>query len=101
MKRELIEPKYGILSVIGFKGDEDSCKKIREYFKPDEHTLKLLTPNPSSQEELISLSEPCYASPDYDPANGNDGLTPLKRSLSDGLEDIEYPTFLQQANQRY
>ncbi|CAI8604822.1 unnamed protein product [Vicia faba] len=34
--RPVFQPKYGRLSVIGFKDDEDSRKKIRDCFKPDE-----------------------------------------------------------------
>ncbi|XP_058759184.1 uncharacterized protein LOC131632456 [Vicia villosa] len=98
MKMDLIEEfairvvfqlKNARLSVIGFKNDEDYRKKIKDSFKGEEHTSKLETPDPLSQDDIISWSEPVSASADYDPSNGNYGLTPSKRSLTDVVEYVD------------
>ncbi|XP_058774672.1 uncharacterized protein LOC131648952 [Vicia villosa] len=87
--RAVFQPKNSRLSVIGFKTDEDYRKKSKDSFKGEEHTSKLETPDPLSQDDIISCSEPVSASADYDPSIGNFGLTPSKRSSTDVVEDVE------------
>ncbi|XP_058722223.1 uncharacterized protein LOC131594145 [Vicia villosa] len=87
--RAVFQPNKGRLSVISFKTDEDIRKKIRASFSSEEPTSKLLTPEPSSQDEPICVDEPLSASADYDPAVGNTTLTPSKRTLNDAVEDLE------------
>ncbi|XP_058777193.1 uncharacterized protein LOC131651552 [Vicia villosa] len=60
----VFQPKNVRLSVIGFKNDEDYRKKIKDSFKGEEHTSKLETPDPLSQDDIISWSEPVSTSAD-------------------------------------
>ncbi|XP_058726769.1 uncharacterized protein LOC131598157 [Vicia villosa] len=88
--RAIFQPKNSRLSVMGFKTDEDfRKKKIKDSFKGEEHTSKLETPYPLSQDDIISCSELVSASGDYDPSSGNSGLTPSKRSSTDVVEDVD------------
>ncbi|XP_058747060.1 uncharacterized protein LOC131620052 [Vicia villosa] len=52
-------------------------------------TSKLHAPNSLSQDDMISISEPIFASAESDPLNENSGLTPSKRFLSDAVEDVD------------
>ncbi|CAI8597213.1 unnamed protein product [Vicia faba] len=56
--RAVFQPKFGRLSVIGFKDDEETRKKIRDNFKSEEVASKLGVSEPSSQEDLRIFSEP-------------------------------------------
>ncbi|XP_058765066.1 uncharacterized protein LOC131638522 [Vicia villosa] len=88
--RAIFHPKFGRLSVIGFKYDEETRKKMRDNFKFEEVALKLGVSEPFSQEDLRSFSiKPLSASADYDPSVVNLGLTPSKRTITDIVEDVE------------
>ncbi|XP_058764311.1 uncharacterized protein LOC131637723 [Vicia villosa] len=84
--RAVYQPKNGRLSVIGFKTDEDVRNKIKESFKFEE-TSKLRAPEPLSQDDMNSISEPLSASAENDPSIENSGLTPCKRLMNDAVED--------------
>ncbi|XP_058767361.1 uncharacterized protein LOC131641053 [Vicia villosa] len=84
--RAVYQPKNGRLSVIGFKTDEDVRNKIKEIFKFEE-TSKLRAPEPLSQDDMNSISEPVSASAENDMTIENSGLTPCKRLINDAVED--------------
>ncbi|XP_058741717.1 uncharacterized protein LOC131614105 [Vicia villosa] len=84
--RAVYQPKNGRLSVIGFKTDEDVRNKIKDNFKFEE-TSKLRAPDPLSQDDMSSISEPVSASAENDMTIENSGLTPCKRLINDAVED--------------
>ncbi|XP_058779353.1 uncharacterized protein LOC131653275 [Vicia villosa] len=71
--RVVYQPKNGRLSVIGFKTDE--------------YTSKIQAPEPLSQDDMKSISEPVSASAENDLTIANLGLTPCKRLKNDAVED--------------
>ncbi|CAI8593620.1 unnamed protein product [Vicia faba] len=87
--RAVFQPNKARLYVVSFKDDEYTRQKIKDSFRSEEHTSKLQTPDLSSHDELLTISENLSASADYDPAVPIAGLTPSKRSLSDATDEFE------------
>ncbi|KAI5411877.1 hypothetical protein KIW84_056806 [Lathyrus oleraceus] len=65
--RAVFQPKFNRLSVISFKDDEDSRKKVKDTFKSHEDVPKIPISLSSSQDDMKSLSEPLSVSADFDP----------------------------------
>ncbi|XP_058725489.1 uncharacterized protein LOC131596764 [Vicia villosa] len=85
MKMDLIEVGnviYSDVMYVCLKNDEDYRKKIKDSFKGDEHTSKLETPDPLSQDDISVVLNPY-------PSSGNSGLTPSKRYLTDVVEGVD------------
>ncbi|KAI5443713.1 hypothetical protein KIW84_012389 [Lathyrus oleraceus] len=87
--RAVFQPKFNRLSVISFKDDEDSRKKVKDTFKSHEDVSKIPISLSSSQDDMKSLSEPLSVSADFDPNAANSVMTPCKRINSEASEDVE------------
>ncbi|KAI5386842.1 hypothetical protein KIW84_073111 [Lathyrus oleraceus] len=87
--RVVFQPKFNRLSVISFKDDEDSRKKVKDTFKSHEDVSKIPISLSSSQDDMKSLSEPLSVSVDFDPNAANSVMTPCKRINPEASEDVE------------
>ncbi|KAI5422479.1 hypothetical protein KIW84_045789, partial [Lathyrus oleraceus] len=87
--RAVFQPKFNRLSVISFKDDEDSRKKVKDTFKSHEDVSKIPISLSSSQDDMKSLSEPLSVSADFDPNAANSVMTPCKRINPEASEDVE------------
>ncbi|CAI8590568.1 unnamed protein product [Vicia faba] len=107
--RAVFQPNKASLSVIGFKADEVLRTKIKEMFKCEEHTSKIVVSTDDTRDDMhtasctptISTSEKqSHADPqtvsdhisitaDYDPSVANSALTPSKRSISETVEELD------------
>ncbi|KAI5424715.1 hypothetical protein KIW84_030776 [Lathyrus oleraceus] len=87
--RAVFQPKFNRLSVISFKDDEDSRKKVKDTFKSHEDVSKIPISLSSSQDDMKSLSEPLSVSADFDPNAANSVMTPCKRINPKASEDVE------------
>ncbi|CAI8589649.1 unnamed protein product [Vicia faba] len=107
--RAVFQPNKASLSVIGFKADEVLRTKIKERFKCEEHTSKIVvstddtrddmhtascTPTISTSEKQShddpqTVSDPLSITVDYDPSVANSALTPSKRSIPETVEELD------------
>ncbi|KAI5402011.1 uncharacterized protein LOC127093020 isoform X2 [Lathyrus oleraceus] len=87
--RAVFQPKFNRLSVISFKDDEDSRKKVKDTFKSHEDVSKIPISLSFSQDDMKSLSEPLSVSADFDPNAANSVMTPYKRINPEASEDVE------------
>ncbi|CAI8601111.1 unnamed protein product [Vicia faba] len=107
--RAVFQPNKASLSVIGFKADEVLRTKIKERFKCEEHTSKIVvstddtrddmhtsscTPTISTSEKQShadpqTVSDPLSITADYDPSVANSALTPSKRSIPETVEELD------------
>ncbi|CAI8614503.1 unnamed protein product [Vicia faba] len=107
--RAVFQPNKASLSVIGFKADEVLRTKIKQRFKCEEHTSKIVvstddtrddmhttscTPTISTSEKQShddpqTVSDPLSITADYDPSVANSALTPSKRSIPETVEELD------------
>ncbi|CAI8608107.1 unnamed protein product [Vicia faba] len=107
--RAVFQPNKASLSVIEFKADEVLRTKIKERFKCEEHTSKIVvstddtrdnmhtascTPTISTSEKQShadpqTVSDPLSITADYDPSVANSALTPSKRSIPETVEELD------------
>ncbi|CAI8619110.1 unnamed protein product [Vicia faba] len=107
--RAVFQPNKASLSVIGFKADEVLRTKIKERFKCEEHTSKIVvstddtrddmhtasctptitTSEKQSHDDPQTVSDPLSITADYDPSVANSALTPSKRSIPETVEELD------------